>query len=140
MSCLERCPYFRGVLIEGFQCILFVMCCALVIESGTSQVRAAPAQQHTQQLSHNLCGFRRGRYMYALWLRVIVFHTLLVASFDPAKHFDTNPAMMSRSYNRPTSQQLTSVPLNHTPEAVQVKMKSDFMLTLVNFTGCFEEI
>ena len=22
MSCLERCPYFRGVLIEGFHCIL----------------------------------------------------------------------------------------------------------------------
>ena len=21
MSCLERCPYFRGVLIEGFHCI-----------------------------------------------------------------------------------------------------------------------
>ena len=20
MSCLERCPYFRGVLIEGFHC------------------------------------------------------------------------------------------------------------------------
>ena len=23
VSCLERCPYFRGVLIEGFHCILY---------------------------------------------------------------------------------------------------------------------
>ena len=23
VSCLERCPYFRGVLIEGFHCMLY---------------------------------------------------------------------------------------------------------------------
>ena len=27
VSCLERCPYFRGVLIEGFHCS--IMCCTL---------------------------------------------------------------------------------------------------------------
>ena len=25
VSCLERCPYFRGVLIEGFHCIVYDM-------------------------------------------------------------------------------------------------------------------
>lgn len=42
-----------------------------------------------------------------------------VASFDPAKHFDTAPELMSRSYNRPTLQQLTSAPLDHTPELIR---------------------
>lgn len=42
-----------------------------------------------------------------------------VASFDPAKHFDTLPRMMSRTFNRPTSSQLTSVPVNHTPETLK---------------------
>ena len=42
-----------------------------------------------------------------------------VAKFDPAKHFDTAPELMSRSYNRPTLQQLTSAPVDHTPEALE---------------------
>ena len=42
-----------------------------------------------------------------------------VAKFDPAKHFDTAPELMPRSYNRPTLQQLTSAPLDHTPEVLE---------------------
>jgi U3 small nucleolar RNA-associated protein 11 len=49
-----------------------------------------------------------------------------VANFSPAKHFDTLPEMVSRSYNRPTSQQLNAAPSDHTPEMLEkATRKSD---------------